>query len=103
MGSEEKEIATGYGNAGKVLHAGHKLVTHREGQMILLSTTNLRVKGIPTKLQRKFVGPFWVVEYIGTQTYRLVLPSHWRIHPVFHVSRLKSWKEVMFTRGPNFR
>ena len=36
-----------------------------------------RVEGTPTKLQRKFVGPFRAVECIGSQSYKLALPSHW--------------------------
>ena len=31
------------------------------GDLVLLSTTNLRMKNVPSKLQRKFVGPFSIV------------------------------------------
>ena len=50
------------------------------------------MKGIPSKLQKRFVGPFRVTETIGEQAYRLSLPENWKIHPVFHVSLLKEWK-----------
>ena len=50
------------------------------------------MKGIPSKLQKRFVGPFRVTETIGEQAYRLSLPENWKIHPVFHVSLLKAWK-----------
>ena len=50
------------------------------------------MKGTPGKLQRKFVGPFWVIETIGKQAYRFSLPSDWKIHPMFYVSLLKDWK-----------
>ena len=59
---------------------------------MLLPTKNLRLKGIPAKLQRKFVGPFTVLEIIGQQAYKLSLPDDWKIHPVFHVSLLKDWR-----------
>ena len=59
------------------------------GDLVLLNTQNLRLKGILDKLQRKFCGPYRVVEKIGTQAYRLKLPDTWRIHPVSHVSLLK--------------
>ena len=62
------------------------------GDLVLLSTRNLKMKGIPTKLQKRFVGPFRVTETIGEQAYRLSLPDNWKIHPVFHVSLLKEWK-----------
>ena len=71
----------------------HRPVSYRVGQWVLLSTTNLHLKGTPSKLQRKFVGPFKIIERIGTQSYRLELPESWRIHSVFHVSLLKVWNE----------
>ena len=35
------------------------------------------------------------MEKIGTQVYRLKLPDMWRIHPMFHVSLLKQWRESL--------
>ena len=56
---------------------------------MLLSTRNLRMKGIPSKLRRRFVGPFKIIQCIGNQAYKFQLPDSWRIHNVFHVSLLK--------------
>ena len=69
----------------------HRDITYKVGDLVLLSTRNLRMKGTPGKLQRRFVGPFRVIETIGQQAYRLSLPDDWKIHPVFHVSLLKKW------------
>ena len=71
----------------------HRDVQYTVGDLVLLSTQNLRLKGIPHKLQWKFCGPYKIVEKIGTQAYRLKLPDSWHIHPVFHVSLLKQWKQ----------
>ena len=71
----------------------HRDVQYTVGDFVLLSTQNLRLKGIPQKLQRKFCGPYKIVEKIGTQAYRLKLPDTWRIHPMFHISVLKQWRE----------
>ena len=62
------------------------------GDLVLLSTRNLKMKGIPSKLQKRFVGPFRVIEAIGEQAYSLALPEDWKIHPVFHVSLLRAWR-----------
>ena len=70
----------------------HRDVHYNVGDLVLLSTPNLKMKGTPAKLQRRFVGPFKVIETIGQQAYKLSLPEDWKIHSVFHVSLLKNWK-----------
>ena len=70
----------------------HRNIHYKVGDLVLLSTRNLKMKGTPEKLQRKFVGPFQITEVIGQQPYRLSLPEYWKIHPVFHVSLLKDWR-----------
>ena len=72
----------------------HRDVSYKAGDLVLLSTRNLRLKGVPAKLQKRFVGPFKIIERIGQQAYRLALPIDWKIHPVFHVSLLKDWKSA---------
>ena len=70
----------------------HWDVGYKVGDLVLLSTRNLKLKGTPRKLQKRFVGPFWVIETIGEQAYRLSIPDGWKIHLVFHVSLLRDWK-----------
>ena len=72
----------------------HRDVTYKGGDLVLLSTRNLKMKGTPGKLQQRFVGPFRVIEAIGQQASRLSLPTNWKIHPVFHMSLLKHWNSV---------
>ena len=69
----------------------HRDVEFNEGEMVLLSTRNLKMKGIPGKLKKRFVGPFRIEQRIGQQAYKLSLPENWKVHPVFHVSLLKPW------------
>ena len=70
----------------------HRDIQFSVGDLVLLSTQNLRFKGIPHKLQRKFCGPYKVLEKIGAPAYRLQLPDTWRVHPMFHVLLLKQWR-----------
>ena len=43
-------------------NAKHRDISFGVGELVLLSTQNLRLKGIPHKLQRKFCGPYKVLE-----------------------------------------
>ncbi|GKD30591.1 putative mitochondrial protein [Tanacetum coccineum] len=56
----------------------HRQVTVRQGQY--------------HKLSSKYFGPFQIIEKVGKVAYKLQLPSHSLIHPIFHVSQLKECK-----------
>ena len=52
-----------------------------------LSTEHLKLAlGLSRKLAAKFVGPFRVTDAVGAVSFRLELPSKWRVHNVFHTS-----------------
>ncbi|KAL2114800.1 hypothetical protein VTJ04DRAFT_2114 [Mycothermus thermophilus] len=70
----------------------HRPEQFRAGDLVLLSTKNLRMKG-SHKFVPPFVGPFRVLEEVGSQAYRLALPNKYsRLHNVFPVVLLKRWK-----------
>ena len=87
----------------KYYDARHRMVSYSVGDLILLNTVNLHLKGILGKLKKKFIGPFKIIEKIGLQSYRVELPESYKIHNVFHVSLLKFWNESqVFARAQQF-
>ena len=48
--------------------------------------------GKGAKLSPKFVGPFEILEWVGTVSYKLKLPSHLgKMHNVFHIFVLRHY------------
>ncbi|CAI7854072.1 unnamed protein product, partial [Closterium sp. NIES-54] len=78
----------------------HYANTHRKdirfkvGDQVLLSTDHLPLlrKGTTRKLAPRFIGPFTVTRVLSPVNYRLQLPSYMKIHPVFHVQRLRPFR-----------
>ena len=71
----KKNLLSSVEKQQKYYNMHHRVVEHRVGDLVLLSSKNLSFKNIPEKLQKKFVGPFEVIEKIGSQAYRLKLPD----------------------------
>jgi hypothetical protein len=71
-------------------HFEHQFV---EGDQVFLQLqpykqTSLKVDHCQ-KLAPKFYGPYTILKRVGQVAYQLALPSHSKLHPVFHVSCLK--------------
>ncbi|KAK3521162.1 hypothetical protein QTP70_000514 [Hemibagrus guttatus] len=62
---------------------------YRVGQLVWLSTRNLKLQLPCRKLSPRFVSPFEIIRRINPVSYRLKLPPTYRISPTFHVSLLK--------------
>jgi hypothetical protein len=64
---------------------------HAVEDSVWLSAKNIRTRKPSKKLDLKYYEPFLITERIGKQAYKLRLgDSVGRIHPIFHVSLLKS-------------
>jgi len=65
----------------------------KKGDLVLLSTANLSDAAVVVnrKFSQLFVGPYKIKEVVSTVAYRLDLPANMKVHPVFHISRLKRY------------
>ena len=72
----------------------HKPVTFKVGDQVMLSTRNLSSNRPSKKLGPKKAGPFRIDKVLGTQAYRLKLPTTWKCHNTFHVSLLTAYRRA---------
>ena len=72
------------------------------GNRVWLEGTNLNLPAnVTPKLSPKRYGPLMVIEAISNATFKIELPSHWKIHNVFHMSLLTPYRETE-AHGPNW-
>jgi hypothetical protein len=67
------------------------------GDQVLISSNNItpayQMKKPTRKFQARFLGPYEITEEISPVSYRLDLRNTLRVHPVFHVSKLRPYQE----------
>ena len=66
---------------------------YKIGDEVVLSTANLWTycPNLPPKIKAWWVGPFRIQKIVSLVAFGLDLPPTWRIHPVFHTSKLKRY------------
>uniref|UniRef100_A0AAY4CXQ7 Integrase catalytic domain-containing protein n=1 Tax=Denticeps clupeoides TaxID=299321 RepID=A0AAY4CXQ7_9TELE len=61
----------------------------KAGGRVWLSSRDLQLHLPSKKLPSKYVGPFVILKQVNPVSFKLQLPSHMKVSPVFHVSLLK--------------
>ena len=73
----------------------------KKGDKVWLEARNLKLNYENRKLAPRREGPFSISEVLSPITYRLKLPTSWKIHNVFHASLLTPYRENT-EHGKNF-
>ncbi|KAJ3489900.1 hypothetical protein NLJ89_g11486 [Agrocybe chaxingu] len=68
----------------------------RIGDLVLLDASDITSSRPSKKLDNLRYGPFKITHKVGALSYRLRLPPSWRIHDVFHVSKLSPYVQPAF-------
>jgi transposase InsO family protein len=72
--------------------------------LVWLSSVNIRIPAFEgpnaEKVKPRWIGPFRITDKLSNITYRLELPTSWKIHPVFHISKLRRYVESPEEFGP---
>lgn len=63
--------------------------TFKLNDRVLLDTSDITFTTGSKKLLDKYIGPYKIIEVISDVAYKLDLPIKFRLHPVFHISKLK--------------
>ena len=62
---------------------------YKPGDMVFISTKNIKTERPSKKLDYKNIGPYPIVRKVGQTSYEVDLPPSVSIHPVFHSSLLR--------------
>ena len=73
---------------------------YKVGDKVWLDASNLRTSRPSKKLDDRRFGPFSIIQVVSPHVYRLQLPRSWRMHPVFHTSKLRPYISDSSIRSP---
>jgi len=75
----------------KYYNKKHCAIKYEINDQVLLDVTHITLTGCK-KLNSKWIGPYRIISIINANAVKLLLPKQFsRLHPVFHVSKLKPY------------
>ena len=74
--------------------------SYKAGDWVYIHAGNLNYEKNCPKFDNRYLGLFQIEKVISPIIVELKLPSHWRIHNVFHVEQLKLKMEIDYKKTP---
>jgi len=62
------------------------------GELVMVNAKNIRTKRRSKKLSPNLYGTLKILEKAGSRAYKLEISPWWKIHPVFHVSLVETYR-----------
>ena len=66
-------------------------IDYKKGDNMYINAEHLPRTRPSKKLDKKFCGPYEIIEKVGASAYRIKIPSSWKVYNVFNESLLKSY------------
>ena len=76
-----------------VANRSRRSVEFNVGDEVVLTTKHIK-NYCPhhlTKIKARWVGPFIITQKVSPMAYQMESPLGWRLHPVFHINKLKRY------------
>ena len=70
------------------------------GDLVMLSTRNLKLRAVGAKFKPRYVGPYRVIASAGRNAFKLELPRNMAVHPTFNVALLRKYRGNQATPQP---
>ena len=85
----------------KRFYDAHRTVVEFEvGAKVWLDARDISTTRPTKKFDDKWFGPYKILAKISRNAYKLALPSSLKIHPVFHISRLRRFEADTIATRP---
>ena len=93
LAEAQTNLALAQKRMATAVNRSRRSVEYKVGDEVVLTTKHIKnyCPHLPAKIKARWVGPFTITQKVSPVAYRVDLPPGWRLHPVFHIDKLKKY------------